>query len=147
MSNFDETLMKRLTKLEREVERLRVKESPGVWAAWTPTLTSGTGTFTTATATGEYMRVGKTVYFKAIVTITTNGTAAFYAKITLPFQAETQFGESPSGEAIVNATGDLVCGLQCSIYPATHLLIYKYDGTYPGADGRSLIVSGFYEAA
>lgn len=28
MSNFDETLMKRLTKLEREVERLKVKESP-----------------------------------------------------------------------------------------------------------------------
>lgn len=27
MSNFDETLMKRLTKLEREVERLKVKES------------------------------------------------------------------------------------------------------------------------
>lgn len=28
MSDFDETLMKRLTKLEREVERLKVKESP-----------------------------------------------------------------------------------------------------------------------
>ena len=28
MSNFDETLMKRLTKLEREVERLKVKERP-----------------------------------------------------------------------------------------------------------------------
>lgn len=28
MSNFDEMLMKRLTKLEREVERLRVKERP-----------------------------------------------------------------------------------------------------------------------
>ena len=28
MSNFDETMLKRLTKLEREVERLRVKESP-----------------------------------------------------------------------------------------------------------------------
>jgi len=28
MSNFDETLIKRLTKLEREVERLKVKESP-----------------------------------------------------------------------------------------------------------------------
>lgn len=28
MSNFDETLIKRLTKLEREVERLRVKERP-----------------------------------------------------------------------------------------------------------------------
>lgn len=28
MSNFDETMLKRLTKLEREVERLRVKERP-----------------------------------------------------------------------------------------------------------------------
>ena len=28
MSNFDETLMKRLTMLGREVERLKVKESP-----------------------------------------------------------------------------------------------------------------------
>lgn len=30
MSNFDETMLKRLTKLEREVERLRVKERPVV---------------------------------------------------------------------------------------------------------------------
>lgn len=28
MSNFDETMLKRLTKLEREVERLRVKQQP-----------------------------------------------------------------------------------------------------------------------
>lgn len=143
----DKSLATKMATLEREVERLKVKERPGAWKGWTPTLTSGTGTFTSATATGKYMRIGKTVYFKAIVIITTNGTAAIYAKITLPFQAEMHLRESPSGEAVVNTTGGLVCGLQCSIFPATHLQIYKYDGTYPGADGRALIVSGFYEAA
>ena len=39
MSNFDETMLKRLTKLEREVERLRVKES-GKFIALTTQLTS-----------------------------------------------------------------------------------------------------------
>jgi len=39
MSNFDETMLKRLTKLEREVERLRVKES-GKFIALTTPLTS-----------------------------------------------------------------------------------------------------------
>ena len=35
--NFDETMLKRLTKLGREVERLRVKEKGGAWLDWTPT--------------------------------------------------------------------------------------------------------------
>jgi len=39
MSNFDETLIKRLTKLEREVERLRVKEKQ-VFVPLTTPLTS-----------------------------------------------------------------------------------------------------------
>ncbi len=39
MSNFDETMLKRLTSLEREVERLRVKES-GKFIALTTPLTS-----------------------------------------------------------------------------------------------------------
>ena len=39
MSNFDETVIRRLTALEREVERLRVKES-GKFIALTTPLTS-----------------------------------------------------------------------------------------------------------
>lgn len=39
MSNFDESLLKRLTRLEREVERLRVKES-GKFIQLTTPLTS-----------------------------------------------------------------------------------------------------------
>ena len=39
MSNFDETMLKRLTKLEREVERLRVKEKQ-VFVPLTTPLTS-----------------------------------------------------------------------------------------------------------
>jgi len=39
MSNFDETMLKRLTSLEREVERLKVKETPR-WVMLTTPLTS-----------------------------------------------------------------------------------------------------------
>ena len=48
MSNFDETVIRRLTALEREVERLRVKERPVSYKdGWIPV--SGTWTYKTAT--------------------------------------------------------------------------------------------------
>lgn len=46
MSNFDETVIRRLTALEREVERLRVGEKP-LKDGWTPV--SGTWTYASAT--------------------------------------------------------------------------------------------------
>lgn len=61
--NFDETVVDRIKRLEREVERLRVKESPGLWRNYTPTLSVSGGTAPTYTGlfVTRYCRVGKLV--------------------------------------------------------------------------------------
>ena len=64
MSNFDETVIRRLTALEREVERLRVKERPvnSGWQSYTPTWTAGTTnpSIGNGTLAGRYTQIGKT---------------------------------------------------------------------------------------
>ena len=85
MSNFDETMLKRLTKLEREVERLRVKESPGAWQDWTPTIGyAGGGGTPTISAYGRYTIVGKIVYLLLDGHLTRNGATHTYLTITTP---------------------------------------------------------------
>lgn len=54
------------------------------WTSYTPTVSSGSGTFTLATATGRYKIIGKTIFLQADVTITTVGSAAGTIVITLP---------------------------------------------------------------
>ena len=53
---------------------------------WTPTITAGTGTITSYTSSGWYIKIGKMVYIYGIVTITNVGTGAGSCTIGgLPF--------------------------------------------------------------
>jgi hypothetical protein len=99
------------------------------------TVTAGAGTFTTVSGVVSYTKVGDRILFRVAVTITTNGTAATYVNVAMPINAAevTGFGG-------VTATG---VGLAAAIN-AGNLTIFKYDGTYPGADGVVLYVSGSY---
>jgi hypothetical protein len=117
---------------------------PGVpWIAYTPTITANSGTFTSVSATGRSLKVGKTVHFAIVVTITTNGTAAGDVRATLP--------------AGVIASGGMACGradgvsgkqLQGLLVGGTsQLRITNYDNSYPGANGEVLRVAGTYESA
>ena len=75
--NFDEKVVDRIKKLEREVERLRVKESPGAWLAYTPTFTAGTGTFADTTgSTGKYCTIGKVMHIAIYFNVVDKGTAS-----------------------------------------------------------------------
>lgn len=77
MSDFDEKVVDRIKKLEREVERLRVKESPGAWANWTPTLTASTTnpTIGSGTLTGRYVAVGKLVIASVYIAFASDSNA------------------------------------------------------------------------
>lgn len=111
MSNFDETLMKRLTKLEREVERLRVKERPAggsgvtdhgaltgldstaflqtsAWTSWSPTLA---GWSSTTLVDCKYYKLGTIMFFTARISGTSDSTSTSF---TLP---ETNAGSEYSG--------------------------------------------------
>jgi hypothetical protein len=111
--------------------------------SYTPTIGAATGSFSTASAVGHYIQLGKRVFVRLTVTITTNGTAAGYVTATLPV------GTTPNDEkqAIPGKetalTGKMVSG---TILPNTStLLIQLYDGTYPGASGNVVTVQGWYE--
>lgn len=59
------------------------------WTTYTPTVTAGTGTATTVSATGRYKQIGKTVIVQASVTVTSVGTAASNMQISVPITAST----------------------------------------------------------
>jgi hypothetical protein len=71
---------------------------------FTPTITSGTGSITSYTATGTYTKIGRVVTIAVTVTIDDAGTASGTMKYTLPFtQVATPFFTAPVRE--YNVTG------------------------------------------
>lgn len=111
--------------------------------AFVPTVVPGSGAFTTLGAvTFRYYELEKMVFFRASVAITTNGTAATSVVVTLPFVA--------NGTHVVAGRESAVTGLmlQGSIISGTsNCVLTTNDAVYPGGDGRTLIVSGWYERA
>jgi len=106
---------------------------------YTPTITSGSGSITTASGTLTYQRVGKFIYCDLSVTITTNGTGAGYIAVTLPFTAN---GGMLSGRE------NALTGVAVSGTPSTsNLIIRKYDNSYPGATGATFTLSGLLRVA
>ena len=66
MSDFDEKLIERLKRLEREVERLQVKEQPvGAWQSYTVSWTAATTnpSIGNGTLSGRYTQIGKSVIY------------------------------------------------------------------------------------
>lgn len=107
---------------------------------WTPTVTALAGSFTTVSASGEYVKVGKKVTFSITITITTAGTAADILRATLPFTNGAARHACTSGEW--SATG-VACH---SVVPASVAYVdtVKYDGTTIIGDGRVIDISGTY---
>jgi hypothetical protein len=99
-----------------------------------PTITSGGGSFTTVSGTVNYTKIGNRVIYDVTVTITTNGTANTYVLVPMPFAAA----------ATTSVTGaNLSTGTALSGYTSgSNLIIFKYDGTYPGASSTVLNVAG-----
>jgi hypothetical protein len=117
---------------------------PEPFTTYTPVITAGSGTFTTVSATGRYRRIGKLIFIQITITITTNGTAAGSVIATLPFTALNLSGVTHvlAGRALA-PSGKM---LQGQINSGVNFVnIENYDNTYPGADGQTLVVSGFYE--
>lgn len=128
------------TRAGRRICDIDLSSELGAWSTFVPTLSAGSGTFTSASATGRYKTLGKTTFITITITITTNGTAATYVRASLPNTSNTYCvlagrGTQLSGNALVG-----------QIDPsATAVLIFNYNNTYPGASGEVLVVSGVYE--
>lgn len=113
----------------------------------TPTVTATSGTITTiANNAARYFKLGKLVYWQAQWTITTNGTGAGAIRVTLPAalgNVTTKHSFALGRETA--ATGDALNGI--FTLDQQYVDFTFGDGAYPGADGRTFIVSGWYEVA
>lgn len=99
----------------------------------TPTVTSGTGSFTSVSCALNYTKIGNRVFGTAVATITTAGTAAGALNIPMPFTV----GGASAFTGYESATGFAVAGrADASATPA----IFKYDGTTIIASGRIVYV-------
>lgn len=115
------------------------------WTSYTPTITSSSGTITTSSATGSYLKRGRLVFVRAQITITTNGTGAGLLNFSLPTVTNSSIGAIFHGvERAV--TGKSVTGWVDGGGVSTVACRF-YDGTYPGGDGRTITITGFYENA
>jgi hypothetical protein len=130
--------LRRFQKKDADLDAVASSGLAAAWTAYTPTVTAGSGAFTTVSGAGRYLVIGKTTLISVTVTITTNGTAAGYVHATLPNtpQGSVQLTgrESAAGKALQTRAGG-----------GSTFDILNYDGTYPGASGAVLVVSGIYE--
>ena len=99
--------------------------------SWTPTVTALTGSITSYTSSGSYVKVGKLVSLMFTVSITNQGTAAGVIIISnLPFATSTNSSAGVMREnAVVGISGGLVPASTTQLYGA------KYDGTSPTITG------------
>lgn len=107
---------------------------------YTPTLTASIGTFTTASAIGQYYRVGNLIFVRSTITITAVGTGQFPV-ITLPFPFNTA-----SGVFVLNGREEALTGkmLQAKASGTNQVTVFNYDNTNPAASGAQCFVSGVY---
>jgi hypothetical protein len=94
----------------------------GDWTDYTPVVTSASGSFTTTSASGRYLRIGKACIVTASVTITTVGTGVG-PRFSLPFTASNFVGGFIGSVREAGVTG------------AAGIVIIAQNGTF-GAFGR-----------
>jgi hypothetical protein len=112
------------------------------WRAFTPTITTSSGTITTlGTLACKYKLEGTTCHFDYEIPITTNGTGAGVLSATLPIQAK-KTGGGPAGYVAANMLKGVIAG-----GVSQRVDITTYNNAYPGADGVTIRIAGSYEIA
>ena len=114
-------------------------------AAWTPytsTITSGSGTITTASGAGRWKQYGKMVSFEVTITITTNGTGAGDLRATLPTNAKGTHSVALSGYYL---TANKALATYINSALPSVAIVRLYEGSYVFTDGDALLIAGTYE--
>lgn len=104
------------------------------------TVTSTSGTITTASASAVYTRVGRNVLITGTVTVTTNGTGAGALTVAgLPFTP----GTAACGVGRESVNNGKTCSFMVSA-SSTSMSVQAYDNTYPVASGSVIQFSVSY---
>jgi hypothetical protein len=106
---------------------------------YVPTITSATGTITTASATGIYTKVGRLVTVGINILITTNGTGAGNVIATLPFTVGSFTYYAHGRETVVSGFA-----LTGTVSGTTVVLVKTSNDLYPGGDSHRLQASFTY---
>lgn len=146
--NFDEKVVDRIKKLEREVERLRVKESPIVTPSWrdfynTPSIFWSSTPPTVSTRAGRFTVVGNTFFFRIFVQITDigsgNSTYGYIGNLSmLPASGCAAYG-------VQNITSATYTSVAVHVNSSANQVQFFL----PAAINRNgnLYIQGFYEVA
>lgn len=118
----------------------QIGNTPYIWEAYSVTATASSGTLGTNTATGFFKKIGKTVFVRITVNVTTNGTGAATIRVNLPTAAKAAHVMSGRASAV---SGKMLQGITSAV--STTMDVFNYDGSYPAANGEQLIISGSYE--
>lgn len=100
---------------------------------YTPTITPGSGSITTYTASGTFQIYNKFVSIYFYIDVTNNGTGGSTINVTLPVSLATNVsipGISGNGKAVVGFTS------------GTTIYMRRYDNGYPIDNNTSFICSG-----
>lgn len=113
------------------------------WTSFTPVVTAGTGSITSYTSAGNYIRVGKLCVYRFYVNITSVGTAAGAMYLTMPFASI--FGAM--GVARDVTINGKMASATTGYLSTTRLDLNNYDNSTPFANGVLLIGTISYEVA
>jgi hypothetical protein len=124
--------------LSNNVNVIQVDQT--AWTSYTPSLSAITGSFTSATTSGKYKVLGKTVLFTIKLSITTAGTAVIPV-LSLPFASlnATSFAGKETTAVGKTLAADVAAG-------SGSVVVTFYDGTNPAVSTYTLVVSGSYES-
>ena len=115
------------------------------WTAYTPAVQPVSGSFTAASATGAYKQIGKTVFCRIIVTVTTIGTGSGGIIASLPVTALAANSGAIWGGRESAAYGFPLWGWNAN---TVQVYFYQYSGAgILGSNGAVYNLTGIYEAA
>jgi hypothetical protein len=113
------------------------------WTSYTPSIAPNSGSFTTASATGRYKQIGKTIFVQVTGTITSVGTGSGLT-IGLPFAAANT-GQDYAGAGRNSQNGD---GLQCIVISGQSVIRpFTYANGNLAVSGNICSLSVTYEIA
>jgi uncharacterized small protein (DUF1192 family) len=137
----------RLTALEREIERLKVKESAGAWLDWTPTLNTGDAVLS-GYDLARYCKIGKLVFVLFSAGNKTISGSSGLINIGVPVASKYQ---NINLVARVYPVGGTFAMVQCRTLTASQVMTVAKSmlaGQWTGDEtGVYVQVEGFYEAA
>jgi hypothetical protein len=143
MSDFDEKVIERLKRLEREVERLRVKEQPvGAWQSYTVSWTAPT----TNPSIGDGVLTGRYVVFGTMCTLVVGlvmGSTTTYGSgnwaFSLPKSAVKTSGINFYGVAHIRKGGTANYERVAQISPSlSTTVINMFTDPTPGSNSQSI---------